>query len=172
MNLVYRPRQFGFYAVGNIKMYLPVSGERDDFSDVVVVSDVERGNGSPTNDVVVGRRDLIPLPDGRVAFFYGNHIADYSDPGFDPATLQAFVYGRIVDEKALPSASGLIHLYVSEVIDVTGLALPALPAPGDLIGHVKQHTYIERDRYAFVRVAKPVQEEFDYGYFVRVEAAP
>jgi len=165
----WKARNSPSYVVGKIGLYYPAEGKPSPWSDMRVITDAVDGAGNPVPDMVVGQRDILPLPDGNVAVMLGDRIANYSDPGFDPATLDYFAYGKIVDEFSVPTDFSLTAGYVIEVMYTSPRPLPGVPNVGDLVVAYKPHLYLERDEYAFIRVFRALNSGVDYGYYAMAE---
>ena len=156
------------YAVGRLALYQPAAGEPSPWSDLRVVLDAVDGEGNNLGDLVVAQRDILPLPDGQAAIFVGDVLAPYTDPGFDTAALNGFVvYGHIVDSFDAPTNFALTKGYHVEVTHVPARPGPGVPNVGDVVVAFPGHFYLERDGYAFVRVARALNSGPEYGYYAK-----
>ena len=153
------------HLVGIYRQYAPADGELHPNSDIIVVSDARDYNGNVAGDFVIAQRSTSILPNDWVSFDSDNAIAQYANPGFDPATLNRYMmYVRILDGFSHAGAGRLKAGWVSVVVAVNSPPFIQMPNVGDKVIHYPNHTIMERDGYAFVTAGRPLGTGHDYTY--------
>jgi len=135
-------------------------------SDLIVMTDVEDGNGNTYPDALVPKRYALPLPNEQFMWSSEYQVCDMSGEDFDLATLHGFMYVRLVDAFDVSSV-GFSHGFVSEVVAIpTRLPMPA-PAVGEHVVHYEPHTFWVDKNYAFVAIYDPNTQDFTESYVGR-----